>query len=151
MHTLRLPTPTHITRPLHHNASSSEASRLDGLLSPQGQASGDAKRALAPFGARQAGQMRTIQTVMAKTSLFCMSLNQLRALILAAGTVPIWPSSTRPSTPCWSLSLPFLACCEPRTLTTLCSSISPSMKRQCRSSTPAPRTYGLPTSMVSRH
>ena len=39
------------------------------------------------LGARQAGQMSTIQTVMATTSLFCMSLNQLRALILAAGTV----------------------------------------------------------------
>jgi len=39
------------------------------------------------LGARQAGQMRTIQTVMATTSLFCMSLNQLRTLILAAGTV----------------------------------------------------------------
>ena len=37
--------------------------------------------------ARQAGQMRTIQTVMATTSLFCTSLNQLRALILAAYTV----------------------------------------------------------------
>ncbi len=31
--------------------------------------------------------MRTIQTVMATTSLFCVSLNQLRALILAAETV----------------------------------------------------------------
>jgi hypothetical protein len=31
--------------------------------------------------------MRTIQTVMATTSLFCMSLNQLRALILAVETV----------------------------------------------------------------
>jgi hypothetical protein len=39
------------------------------------------------LGARQSGQMRTIQTVMATTSLFCMSLNQLRALILAAETV----------------------------------------------------------------
>jgi len=39
------------------------------------------------LGARQAGQMRTIQSVMAMTSLFCMSLNQLRAVILAAGTV----------------------------------------------------------------
>ena len=39
------------------------------------------------LGARQAGQMSTIQTVMATTSLFCMSLNQLRTLILAAGTV----------------------------------------------------------------
>jgi hypothetical protein len=39
------------------------------------------------LGARQAGQMRTIQTVMGTTSLFCMSLNQLRALILAAETV----------------------------------------------------------------
>ena len=36
------------------------------------------------LGARQAGQMRTIQTVMATTSLFCMSLNHFRALILAA-------------------------------------------------------------------
>ncbi len=48
--TSRLPTPTLITRPLHHNSSSSEASRPDGLSSPQAQASGDAKRALAPFG-----------------------------------------------------------------------------------------------------
>jgi hypothetical protein len=39
------------------------------------------------LGARQAGQMRTIQTVMATTSVFCMSLNHFRALILAAGTV----------------------------------------------------------------
>ncbi len=39
------------------------------------------------LGAHQAGQMRTIQTVMATTSLFFMSLNQLRTLILAAGTV----------------------------------------------------------------
>jgi len=39
------------------------------------------------LGARQAGQMRTIQTVMATTSLFCMSPNQLRTFILAAGTV----------------------------------------------------------------
>jgi hypothetical protein len=39
------------------------------------------------LGAHQAGQMRTIQTVMATTSLFCMSLNQLRMLILTAGTV----------------------------------------------------------------
>jgi hypothetical protein len=39
------------------------------------------------LGARQSGQMRTIQTVMATTSSFCMSLNQLRALILAAETV----------------------------------------------------------------
>jgi hypothetical protein len=39
------------------------------------------------LGARQADQMRTIQTVMATTSLFCMSLNHFRALILAAGTV----------------------------------------------------------------
>ncbi len=31
--------------------------------------------------------MRMIQTVMGTTSLFCMPLNQLRALILAAGTV----------------------------------------------------------------
>ena len=31
--------------------------------------------------------MRTIQTVMATTSQFCMSLNQLRALIIAARTV----------------------------------------------------------------
>ena len=31
--------------------------------------------------------MSTIQTVMPTTSLFCMFLNQLRALILAAGTV----------------------------------------------------------------
>jgi hypothetical protein len=35
----------------------------------------------------QAGQMGMLQTVMATTSLFCMSLNQLRALILAAETV----------------------------------------------------------------
>ena len=49
--TSRLPTPTHISRPLHlHHASSSEALRLDGLSSPQAQASGDAERALAPFG-----------------------------------------------------------------------------------------------------
>ncbi len=39
------------------------------------------------LGAHQAGQMRTIQSVMATTSLFCMSLNQLHAVILAAGTV----------------------------------------------------------------
>jgi hypothetical protein len=39
------------------------------------------------LGARQAGQIRRIQTVMVTTSLFCKSLNQLRALILAAGTV----------------------------------------------------------------
>ena len=38
-----------LARPLHH-ASSSKASRLDGLSSPQAQASGDAERALAPFG-----------------------------------------------------------------------------------------------------
>ena len=41
------------------------------------------------LGSCQAGQMRTIQTVMATTSLFYMSLNQLRALILAARTVVI--------------------------------------------------------------
>jgi len=40
-------------------------------------------------GARQAGQMKTIQTVMATMSLFFMSLNQLRALILAPGTVVV--------------------------------------------------------------
>jgi hypothetical protein len=39
------------------------------------------------LGARQACQMMTIQTVMGTTSLFCMSLNQLRVLILAAETV----------------------------------------------------------------
>jgi len=39
------------------------------------------------LGACQAGQIRRIQTVMVTTSLFCKSLNQLRALILAAGTV----------------------------------------------------------------
>jgi len=49
--TSRLPTPTHISRPLHlHHASSSEASCLDRLSSPQVQASGDAKQVLAPFG-----------------------------------------------------------------------------------------------------
>ena len=31
--------------------------------------------------------MRTIQSVMATTSLFCMSLNQLHTLIFATGTV----------------------------------------------------------------
>ena len=35
----------------------------------------------------QVGQMRTLQTVMSTTSLFCMSLYQLRAHILAAETV----------------------------------------------------------------
>jgi hypothetical protein len=39
------------------------------------------------LGARQAGQMSTIQTVMATTSLFCMSLKQLHAIILASETV----------------------------------------------------------------
>jgi hypothetical protein len=39
------------------------------------------------LSSRQAGQMGMLQTVMATTSLFCMSLNQVRALILAAETV----------------------------------------------------------------
>jgi hypothetical protein len=39
------------------------------------------------LSSRQAGQMGTLQTVMATTSLFCMFLNQLCALILAAETV----------------------------------------------------------------
>jgi hypothetical protein len=39
------------------------------------------------LSSRQAGQMGTPQTVMATTSLFCMSFNQLHALILAAETV----------------------------------------------------------------
>ena len=60
--------------------------------------------------------MRTIQTVMATTSLLCTSLNQLRALILAAGTTVvvtaqadlIWPSLTQPSTPCPVTLIAFL-------------------------------------------
>jgi hypothetical protein len=39
------------------------------------------------LSSRQAGQMGMLQTVMAMTSLFCMALNQLRTLILAAETV----------------------------------------------------------------
>jgi len=52
---------------------------------PKGQATPNER--LLHLGARQAGQMRTILTVMATKSLFCMSLNQLRTLNLAAGTV----------------------------------------------------------------
>ncbi len=78
--------------------------------------------------------------------------------VFRAGKPPNWRTlerksrrSTRLSTPCRSPSLPFLACCEPRTSPTLCSSISPSVKRQRHSSTPAPRTYGSSISTTSRH
>ena len=100
--------------------------------------------------------MRTIQTVMAKTSLFCMSLNQLRTLILAAGTVVTTQADLAVLDAAFnSVSVTLIAFLGLlRASTHVDNAVLfdiPSMKRQRRSSTHAPRTYSLPTSMTSRH
>ncbi len=62
-------------------------------------------------------QMGTPQMLMATASLFCMSLNQLRVLILTSKTVVTTHANlaVQHSTPFWSPLSPFLAYCKPCT------------------------------------
>ena len=69
-----------LTRPLHH-ASSSKASRLDGLLSPLAQASGDAKQALAETSVEAAAM------VTAKARAIAAAMAAANAKAMAAMTV----------------------------------------------------------------
>jgi hypothetical protein len=77
-----------------------------------------------------------------------MSLNHFRALILAAGTVVTAQADLAVLDAAFD-SVPVTLIAFLGLLRA--TSISPSTKRQRRSSTPAPRTYGLPTSTMSRH
>jgi hypothetical protein len=100
--------------------------------------------------------MRTIQTVMAMTSVFCMSLNHFRALILAAGTVVTAQADLAVLDAAFdSMSVTLVAFLGLLRATHVADAVLFDIpfheKRQRRSSTPAPRTYGSPTSMTSRH
>jgi hypothetical protein len=72
--------PLLISRPLYH-ASSSKASRLDGLSSPQAQASGDAKRALFETS------VQAVVVVTAELRAMAAAMAAANATVMAAMTV----------------------------------------------------------------
>ena len=84
-----------------------------------------------------------------------MSLDQLRALILAAETVVTAQADLAVLHAAFdSVSITLVAFLGLLRAAHIADAVLfdiPSTKRQRRSSSPAPRTYGLPTSTTSRH
>ncbi len=78
-----------LARPLHH-ASSSKASRLDGLLSPLAQASGDAKQALAETSVEAAAmvtvEVRAMVAAMAAADAMATAATTAVAMAMAAAS-----------------------------------------------------------------